>query len=94
MDVDEPQPVVVPTRTLRELETLCGINQCLAGGKSSKYTEKNLTNLGDFFMLLPEDLAFSVLKDLALNNDMNERLLLKRDDLFAILKHARKGDIG
>ena len=74
--------------------TLDEINQCLAGGKSSKYTEKNLTNLGDFFVLLPEDLAFSVLKDLALNNDMNERLLLKRDDLFNILKHARKGDIG
>lgn len=74
--------------------TLDEINQCLAGGKSSKYSEKQFNNLGDFFMLLPEDLAFSVLKDLALNNDVNERLLLKRDDLFAILKHARKGDIG
>lgn len=74
--------------------TLDEINQCLEGGKSTKYTEKNLKYLGDFFMLLPQDLAFSVLKDLALNNDMNERLLLKRDDLFAILKTARKGDIG
>ena len=74
--------------------TLDEINQCLEKGKSNKYTEKQLTNLGDFFILLPEDLAFSVLKDLALNNDMNERLLLKRDDLFSILKHARKGDIG
>ena len=74
--------------------TLDEINQCLGGGKSSKYTEKQLNNLADFFLMLPEDLAFSVLKDLALNNDINERLLLRRDDLFTILKHARKGDIG
>lgn len=74
--------------------TLDEINQCLEKDKSKKYNEKQLKNLGDFFIMLPEDLAFSVLKDLALNNDMNERLLLKRDDLFSILKHARKGDIG
>jgi hypothetical protein len=74
--------------------TLDEINDCLTGGKSSKYSDKELNNLADFFLLLPQDLAFSVLKDLALNNDINERLLLKRDDLFGILKVARKGDIG
>ncbi len=74
--------------------TLDEINQCLTGNKAEKYTDKQFSNLGDFFILLPEDLAFSVLKDLALNNVVNERLLLKRDDLFKILKHARKGDIG
>jgi hypothetical protein len=74
--------------TLDEIET------CLTGNKADKYTEKQFQNLGDFFIMLPEDLAFSVLKNLALNNVVNERLLLKRDDLFKILKHARKGDIG
>lgn len=74
--------------------TLDEINQKLSGNKASSFTDKQLNNLGDFFVLVPEDLAFSVLKDLALNNDINERLLLKRDDLFDILKHARKGDIG
>jgi hypothetical protein len=43
--------------------------------------------------MLPQDLAFSALKDLSGNNDVNERLLLKRDDLFKILKSARKNDI-
>jgi len=74
--------------------TLDEIRQCLDGDKSKKYNEKQLNNLADFFLLLPQDLAFSVLKDLALNNDINDRLLLNRDDLFAILKTARKGDIG
>ena len=74
--------------------TLDEIRQCLEGEKSKKYNKKQLNNLADFFLLLPQDLAFSVLKDLALNNDINDRLLLNRDDLFAILKAARKGDIG
>jgi len=74
--------------------TVDEIKDCLDGEKAAKYTDKQLKNLGDFFMLLPEDLAFSVLKDLALNNSINERLLLQRDDLFAILRKARKGDIG
>ncbi len=74
--------------------TLDEINDCLSGTKAEKYTDKQLNNVGDFFIMLPEDLAFSVLKDLALNPAVNDRLLLHRDDLFAILKHARKGDIG
>ncbi len=74
--------------------TLDEITQCLTGNKSNKYTDKQFKNLGDFFVLLPEDLAFSVLKDLALNNDVNERLLLRRNDLFDILRKARSGDVG
>jgi len=73
--------------------TLDEIAQCLADGKSKKYTEKELNNMGDFFIMLPQDLSFSALKDLSSNNDVNERLFLHRDDLFKILKSARKGDI-
>jgi hypothetical protein len=73
--------------------TLDELGACLGEGKSKKYTEKQLENVANFFVLLPQDLAFSALKELAQNNDINERMLLKRDDLFAILKHARKGDV-
>lgn len=73
--------------------TLDEIGQALSEAKSKKVTDKQLNNLGDFFVMLPQDLAFSALKDLSGNSDVNERLLLKRDDLFNILKSARKTDI-
>ncbi len=73
--------------------TLDEIGQVLGDTKSKKMTDKQLMNVGDFFVMLPQDLAFSALKDLSGNSDVNERLLLKRDDLFNILKSARKTDI-
>ncbi len=73
--------------------TLDEIGQVLSDTKSKKMTDKQLNNMGDFFVMLPQDLAFSALKDLSGNSDVNERLLLKRNDLFDILKSARKTDI-
>jgi hypothetical protein len=73
--------------------TLDECEACLEGDKSKKYTAKQLNNFADFMLRIPQDLSFSVLKKLAGNNDINERLLLHRDDLFKILKSARKGDV-
>jgi len=73
--------------------TLDEITQCLENDKSRKYNEKQLNNLADFLVMLPQDLSFSMIKDLATNQDVNERLFLNRDDLFTILKTARKGDM-
>lgn len=73
--------------------TMDELEQALEGEKSRKYNEKQLNNLADFLLLIPQDLSFSMLKGLATNPDINERLFLNRDDLFAILKSARnKGD--
>jgi len=74
--------------------TLDEIGQCLSEETSHDYNDKQLNNAADFFVMLPQDLAFDVLKELSNNNDINERLLLARDDLFAILRDARKNDIG
>jgi len=41
-------------------------------------------------MNLPQDLAFSGIKDLAPIPDVNERLLLPRQDLFDLLRSARE----
>jgi hypothetical protein len=73
--------------------TLDEIGDALKGGKSKKYTMEQLNNVANFLVMLPQDLAFSALKDLAPEQDINERLLLKRNDLFDILKSARKTDI-
>jgi hypothetical protein len=74
-------------------ETLDEIMFCLKEGKSKKYSEKQLSHLGDFLIMLPQDLGFSAFKDLATIADVNERLLLARPDLFDLLKKARGGDI-
>lgn len=76
--------------------TLDEIGECLGTeDKARKYTDKQFNNLGDFLTLLPEDLAFSAFKDFAANSVVNERLLIKRPDLFNILKRvsnkAREG---
>lgn len=64
------------------------ILQKLDGDKVKQQTDAVLNNIGDFVMLIPDDLAFSVMKDLAAINDVNQRLLLKRQDLFERLKKA------
>jgi len=56
--------------------------------ESAKYSEEQLNNVGDFLMMIPDDLAFSMLKDLATNADVNKRLLNRRNDLFVRLKKA------
>jgi len=69
--------------------TLDEIAQCLDGVKSKKYNEKQLNNLGDFLVMLPKDLAFSIIKDLAQNQDVTERMLMCREDLFDVLRSSR-----
>jgi len=56
--------------------------------ESVKFSDEQLNNVGDFLMMIPDDLAFSMLKDLASNPDINKRLLIKRTDLFDRLKKA------
>lgn len=60
--------------------------------ESAKYSEKELNNFADFLVEIPTDLSFSAIKEIANINDVNERLLLKRNDLFELLKKARKSD--
>lgn len=69
--------------------TLDELTQVLAES-SSKYTPEQLGNVGDFLKMIQEDLAFVALKDFARNADVNERLLLKRPDLFAMLMKSRQ----
>ena len=65
------------------------LNRMVEGG-SRNYDNVAINNMGDFIVMLPDDLAFSMLKDLAIEHDLNERLLLKRTDIFNILKIVRK----
>jgi hypothetical protein len=78
--------------TCDEVLEAFGIGKSSATGKpsseSTKYNEEQLNNVGDFLMMIPDDLAFSMLKDLASNQDVSRRLLNKRNDLFDRLKKA------
>ncbi len=75
--------------------TLDDIIFCLKDGKSKKYTIEQLNNLGDFMVMLPQDLSFSAMQEMAKMGDVNDRLLLKRtdakgyNDLFEVLKNAK-----
>ena len=61
----------------------------LKNGGSKVYNDTAINRLGDFIVLLPDDMAFAFLKDTATEPDMCERLMLKRDDIFRILKRVR-----
>lgn len=56
---------------------------------SENYNADAIERLKDFILLLPDDIAFSLLKDLALNKDICERLFLKYSSIFDILKKVR-----
>lgn len=75
--------------------TLDDVYDHLKEGKSKKYTADQLMNVGNFLLMIPEDLSFSALKDLAPLADINERLLMSPlgRQLFGILKKARKEDM-
>jgi hypothetical protein len=59
-------------------------------GNSKKYDDGAINRVGDIIVALPLDLGFSILKDFSTNVDLCERLILKRDDVFKVLKDARK----
>jgi hypothetical protein len=72
----------------------CSIDSLLAklvNGGSEAYDDTAINRLGNFLILLPDTLAFAFLKDVSTEMDMCERLILKRDDIFAILKRVRMG---
>ncbi len=71
-------------------ETLDDVVSELKDDKSKALTKKQLNFVGDLLMNLPQDLAFSGIKDLAPIPDVNERLLLPRQDLFDLLRSARE----
>jgi len=75
--------------------TLDDVYDAVKDGKSKKLTEEQLLNVGHFLLLIPEDLSFSALKDLAPMPDINDRLLMSSigKQLFEILKKARKEDM-
>lgn len=77
-------------------ETFDDVYDALKDGKSKKLTDEQLENVGHFLLMIPEDLSFGALKDLAPIQDINERLLMKSavgKTLFEILKKARKDDM-
>ena len=76
-------------------ETFDDVFDAVKDGKSKKLTDEQITNVGRFLLMIPEDLSFSAIKDLAPLPDINERLLQGElgKELFAILKKARKDDI-
>jgi len=76
-------------------ETFDDVYDSLKDGKSKKLNDEQLTNVGRFLLMIPEDLSFSALKDLAPLPDINERLLMGPlgKELFDILKKARKEDM-
>ncbi len=74
-------------------ETLDEIGELVKKGGSKKFTQAQLTNLGEFILMLPEDLSFAALKEYAAEQDLQDRLLLPTPALFGILKRARKNDI-
>lgn len=76
-------------------ETLDDIYDSIRDGKSKKLTSEALMNVGHFLLMIPEDLSFGALKDLAPMQDINERLLNSEvgSKLFEILKKARKEDM-
>lgn len=72
------------------------VYDALKDGKSKKLSDEELLNVGRFLLEIPEDLAFSALKDLAPITDINDRLLMNPDigtKLFVILKKARENDM-
>lgn len=76
-------------------ETFDDVYDSLKDGKSKKLNDEQLTNVGRFLLMIPEDLSFAALKDLAPLPDINERLLMGElgKQLFDILKKARKEDM-
>ncbi len=59
---------------------------------SKAYDDEAMMRLADFLIMLPDELSFSALTDLATMNDICERCILRRDDLFEILKRVRRKD--
>lgn len=76
-------------------ETFDDVYDALKDGRSKKLSDEQLLNVGHFLLLIPEDLSFSALKDLAPMPDINDRLLQTTlgKPLFEILKKARKEDM-
>ncbi len=76
-------------------ETFDDVYDALKDGKSKKLSDEQLENVGHFLLMIPEDLSFGALKDLAPLQDINERLLTGplSKQLFDILKKARKDDM-
>lgn len=74
--------------------TLDDLYDNIKEGKSKKYSDEQLGNVADFLLMIPEDLAFAALKDLAPLADIHERVLMKPvgRKLFDILKKARNDD--
>jgi hypothetical protein len=61
---------------------------CLKDGKSKEYTDLQMLNCAEFVSAIPDDLAFSMLKDLANIPDCNQRMLLPKPELFDRLRKA------
>lgn len=76
-------------------ETFEDIYDQIRDGKSKKLTNEQLLNVGRFLLMIPEDLSFGAIKDLAPISDINERLLMSSigTELFKILKKARQEDM-
>jgi len=61
----------------------------IINGNSKDYPQSEIDEVGDLIVALPDDLAFEILKRMATKSDLCERLLLKRTDIFNILKTKR-----
>lgn len=58
--------------------------------QSKEYSTTELDNVADWIVMMPDDLAFVTLRDLALIEDVCKRMFLHRVDIFAIMKRVNK----